>query len=157
MMNTVANSVTHASRRDFLVKTGVATALASGAAQAVSIAAPVVTCDVPLSAADNACLRDVALADFVPLLGQQLRAYAPGNAAMLTLVEATGLPARGAQRPKQARSEPFSLVFRGDIGAALEAGIHEFEHEKLGTLKLSLNEIRAGKAPAEKHYEVVFG
>ena len=140
-------------RRNFLLRSSVATAFVAGAAPVMATVGE--SCGVSLSAADNRCLRDVALADFTPAIGQQFQAYAPGHAAMLRLVDASPVLS-GPARPKHLR-QPFSLTFEAVHGAALDEGIHEFTHATLGTLKLSLNQIGDAENPAAAKYEVVFG
>ncbi len=140
-------------RRSFLLKSGAATAFAVGAAPAMAVAGQ--NCGVALSAADNLCLRDVALADFTPVLGQQFQAYAPGHAAMLRLIAANRVTG-GPDRPAHLR-EPFSLMFEAAQGAPLQNGIHEFTHASLGTLKLALNQVGDAENTAALKYEVVFG
>jgi hypothetical protein len=158
-MDTVALTA----RRGFLLKSGAATAIAVGAAPSLAAAKALDAPDAPnpygaqLKASDNACLRDVALADFRPLLGQPFQVYAPGHAAVLQLVNITPYPAKGAQRPQAARTEPFGLIFQAKHGAALQNGIHEFTHPTMGTLMLSLNELGAVASNTPMQYEVVFG
>ena len=140
-------------RRSFLLRSGVATAVVAGAAPVMATVTE--SCGVTLSTADNLCLRDVALSDFAPVVGQHFQAYAPGHAAMLRLVDASPVSS-GPARPAHLR-KPFSLTFEAVHGAALEEGIHEFTHATLGTLKLSLNQIGDTENPAAAKYEVVFG
>ena len=150
------NKLAQPRRRKFLMTTGAATALVSSAGAGL-VATSMDACQPAMSATEHACLRELAITDFSPLLGQPFRVYAPGHAAMLKLVEANALAANGAQRPKQARTTPFSLVFQSRVGSPLEAGIHEFEHEALGKLKLSLNPVGATSPEQGAVYEVVFG
>ena len=150
------NKLAQPRRRKFLMTTGVATALVSSAGSGLA-ATSLDACQATLSATENSCLGDLSVSDFSSLLGQAFSVYAPGHAAMVTLVEARALPAQGAQRPRHARATPFSLIFQSRVGAALEAGIHEFQHDKLGLLKLSLNPVGAATLEQGAVYEVVFG
>jgi len=99
-------------------------------------------------------LDPLSCATFEALRGQAfgLHVGAQGTAA-LELVEVEPLPLHAGMGHQPART-PFSLVFRGDKGAALPQRIYGIEHEALGRVEIFL--VPIGPDPQGQRYEAVF-
>lgn len=155
------------SRRNFLYYGGAAALGCTGlstlrlassntAVEAAPLASPAVECPAGLTLSENLCLRDVALRDFAPLLGQEFSVAGAGKPAILRLLEASSHARPGVNLPADARNEPFSLLFVAEDGNLPDA-IHDVQHPATGPLKLFLGQIGGAHESGKAYYEVVFG
>lgn len=89
-------------------------------------------------------------------LNQSFRLTAPGvedgEEVEIELVDVSGLRGDSAREDRS----PFSLLFRGPEGLALEQGIYRFEHDEMGEMDLFLVCVGPDRGDRQMRYEVIF-
>ena len=100
-------------------------------------------------------LDKLTRADFADRLGQTFRVhYGAATPLEAELVSATAFPTRPGGPDLPARSEPFSILFRGPRTPVLPQRIYRIEHETLGTFDLFI--VPVGPDAGGMQYEAVF-
>jgi hypothetical protein len=104
-------------------------------------------------------LDDLNSKIFRAQLNTQFKVHIGGQPLPLELVEVTdhddsAVPARSGPAGGQARTECFSLHFRGPLRPQLAQQIHRLDHQQLGVLEIFLTPISAdGQGTV---YEAIF-
>ncbi len=96
--------------------------------------------------------KELELGFFAPHVDSTFSIKEGETSVDLKLVEAKEIGSEASQR--EGERKPFSLIFRGPAGAALEQQIFKLEHDKAGTLEIFLVPVH----PDEEGpcYEAVF-
>jgi hypothetical protein len=95
---------------------------------------------------------ELAADDFRARLNEVFRIHAGDQVVEAELVEVAGLSGYSA-RPDRS---PFSLVFRGPQGVALEQAICRFTNDKMGELDMFLVCVGPDPEDRQMRYEVIF-
>lgn len=106
-----------------------------------------------VEAPDAEALRKLSAGAFRARVDETFRIhFADGESIDTELVEVSGLK---GDTPREDKS-PFSLLFAGPEGAALEQGIYRFENDEMGSLDLFLVTVGPDPDDGLMRYEVVF-
>jgi hypothetical protein len=98
-------------------------------------------------------LGELTHATFADCLGSKFRLHHGGPAPLdVDLVAVT--PLGDKDRPRPAKREPFSLLFRGPRDFYLPQRIYQLEHPTLGALEIFL--VPVGPDDAGMRFEAVF-
>lgn len=102
-------------------------------------------------------LKSLSPEQFKTLLDQTFNLAGPNGPISLVLTAVTELKRAGDDaRPKEARSEPFSLLFVARNFDRIPAKIYALSNSRIGSFEVYLNEVRADDDPATVHYAVIF-
>jgi hypothetical protein len=77
-----------------------------------------------------------------------------GAARELELVEITPQGQQGAPEATGEKVDPFSLLFRAEVGSGLNQGLYEFRHATLETMSIFI--VPVGADTQGEYYEAVF-
>jgi hypothetical protein len=114
------------------------------------------SCSANLSNTDHQCLRELALADFLPLVGQNFLLGSGIHKVRMQLVAAISHGRALDARPESVRREPFSLQFSAPQGMQLPAEIYDIKHPQIASMKVFMTQIGSQNIRLPR-YEVVFG
>jgi hypothetical protein len=140
-------------RRDFLAHASVAGAACVAGSSAVL--------NFPVSQLSNRATEPGSEFEvFQNLVGEQFQVVCEGTNKSSTLV-LTDVSVRksGAdeKRPAHIRQDSCSLMFASRQGVELGNAIHRFNHPRLGSFELYIDQTRQDRQPNWKHYEAVIG
>lgn len=102
-------------------------------------------------------LKQLNMAKFQPLTGQEFRLEGPNGPVPLVLEKVKDLRRKNDKhRPGDVRSDPFLLIFLSKNFEKLPADIYRLSNSKVGSFEVYLNEVCADDDPATVQFAVVF-